>query len=185
MIGYRRAALYLHGLSEADRGWVLRSLADDERTELGRLLRELETMGIPRDQTWVVPALNRPSDSQLDGDTDPRLELIAVLSDVPVGRVFELLNGEPDVVIATVLGCHAWTWNDAFVERMKPMRRPQVLELQSRHWPARLRDAVYAAVLQKYTRLAPQPAIAVPAARGLRGRWRRWLPKSGRRQWLR
>lgn len=187
MIGYRRAALCLHGLSHRDCSWVLQSLPDSERIEIGRLLSELKDMGIPRDRSWLPRQINgarRDSDSAMS--FDPGMELIAALSDAPVGRVTDLLNGEPDVVIAAVLGCHAWEWADAFVEKLKPMRRPQVLELQSAQWPVRLRNAVFTALLQKYLRTEPagtgvQPTRLVRR----RGKAWHWLPMAGKRLWPR
>lgn len=187
MIGYRRAALCLHGLSERDCSWVLQSLPDSERIELDRLLSELKDMGIPRDNSWLPRQINSAHcDYAAANLLDPRMELIAALGGAPVGRMVELLNGEPDVVIAAVLGCHEWEWKDAFVEKLKPMRRPQVLELQSAHWPLRLRNAIFAALLQKFACSEPVRAgvqTAHPGHRG--GKARRWLPITGKRLWQR
>ena len=187
MIGYRRAALCLHGLSERDCSWVLQSLPDSERMELDRLLSELKDMGVPRDRSWLPRHFNGVRhDGSATTRSDPGMELIAALSDAPVGRVVDLLNGEPDVVVAALLGCHAWEWKDAFVEKLKPMRRPQVLELQSAQWPARVRNAIFAALLQKHVR-ADSAATGAPSLRqgGHGGKMRRWLPLVRKRLWPR
>lgn len=185
MIGYRRAALCLHGLSESDRAWVLQSLPDGQRLELTRLLSELQAMGVPRDKSWLphMPGgLNTGKDTRIV--VPPGMELVALLEAVPINRVMVLLEGEPDEVIAILLHCHRWNWRQAVIEALKPMRCAHVMGLQPDAWSARVRDAVLEALLAKYRSIVQQHADGSRAlnGNGSHRRWR-WFPTAGKRAW--
>ena len=52
--GVRQAALTLHAMPASDRSWVLAALPPQDRQQLHALLDELETLGIPADDSLVA-----------------------------------------------------------------------------------------------------------------------------------
>jgi hypothetical protein len=106
---YKRAALCLHGLHETDRSWLLARLSDDQRSQLGTMLQELEKLGIPKERSWVpeVPvAENRASSHQAPLPLSP----IRQLDQAEPSVVKRMLQDEPAPFVAAFLGLHDWSW---------------------------------------------------------------------------
>jgi hypothetical protein len=89
----RLAALTLHGLSVADRQWVLGQLRPVQRAELETLLAELRELGIPSDPGLVEAAVHpQPGEPSLDVpppapiDSTPQI-LADLFRDEPDGLV--------------------------------------------------------------------------------------------------
>lgn len=103
--GYRKAALYLHGLSKADRQWFLGSLPQENKTALETLLEELAELGIPKKSMdlQLLPK-SRPIDNKAMTDT------IQALNATSADTIFALMQGEPPVLTAVLLNCYDWVW---------------------------------------------------------------------------
>jgi hypothetical protein len=118
----RRAALHLHAMQPADRDWLLRNLAPPRRELLEVLLRELVTLGIPRDL--------EPPQAKDAGATQAQAPGLATAADrleqIPAEDVDWLaarLHEEPPEVAALLLSGRQWPWRKALVERLDAARR--------------------------------------------------------------
>lgn len=183
MIGYRRAALRLHGLSDSDRAWILRSLSEGQRVEIGRLLAELKQMGVPKDNSWLPGFVDVLPQGQREMDADdPAMRLVSVLSDASIDRINLLLADEPDVVVAAVLNCHAWKWRKNFTDSLSPSKCVVIDTLQPSKWPSRLRDAILEEVVRKYLGIertnSPRAGNSSGKARAKKVRWFPFARKS-------
>lgn len=92
MDGYRRAALTLHGLGEADRGWLLAQLPPADRARLTGLLEELRGLGMPADPALLSGLAER-------GPQPAAARLRAA----PAKRMQAILAAEPARLAAAVL----------------------------------------------------------------------------------
>jgi hypothetical protein len=113
MDGYRRAALTLHGLSEADRGWMLKQLPAPDQARLGGLLGELRALGMPADPALLAGLAERSA---------APVSASAKLRAAPAQRVHAVLAHEPAALIAALLAIEAWPWREAVLEALPPLR---------------------------------------------------------------
>lgn len=116
----RRAALLLHSMVPADRQWLLDRLAPAQRSTVQALLDELTALGLPGDPELVRGALAEPAPVQPD-DT-------AALRATPGERIAQLLIDEPDRLIARVLRCGPWPWQETVLTHIGASRRRRVVE---------------------------------------------------------
>lgn len=127
---YKKAALRLHSLGEADRCWILERLSAEQRLVLESLLSELIELGIPR------AALDLQgegySTSEEEHDT-PQLEsqafsetALTVVDTAHPSQITALFAGESDVVVATILSVRSWSWYDAVWNQLDSERRQSI-----------------------------------------------------------
>jgi hypothetical protein len=116
--GYRRAALMLSSLGNADRDWILGRLQAEEQTELRVLLEELRGLGLAPSASLVKElALSRPA-------AEPAPASVAVSA----ATAFAVLAREPDWLIALVLRLRPWPWRESFLRLLGTEWRMRVRE---------------------------------------------------------
>jgi len=116
----RRAALLLHSIVPADRQWLLDRLPPAQRSAIQALLDELTALGLPVDSELVRSALAEPAAVPLDDTT--------ALRAASGQRIAQLLVDEPDRLIARVLRCGPWPWQEAVLIHIGASRRRRVVE---------------------------------------------------------
>lgn len=155
MQDYRRVALCLHGLAEADRQWLLGKLAEADRAALRPLLDELVELGLPRDSvelTWGDAAADR------SGSVPAH---ITPLDAASVDAVWRVLQREQPATIALIMEYYPWQWSGAVTKRWGANRQHAVMAARGRRRNAvsqRVRDSVIAAFARAVAdelRLAP------------------------------
>jgi len=91
---HRKAAMHVHCLSDNDKQWVLERLSDDERAVINEHLRALESLSVPKDNTFIATAIEA-----LDEKSEK--ELYEVLNRsvlVDVDKVLDVFEREPSWV---------------------------------------------------------------------------------------
>lgn len=164
----RRAALLLHAMAPADRAWMLAQLPEGARIRLQALLRELVALGIPHDAALLrqVAATRAPAEEPiLDVPRgDPGSDVpFATVAGADAARLAAVLRDEPADLVATLLAVRDWTWRDAFLRQLGPLRARQVTEcLAARRGDARLgkagERALLAAVVRRLRDVPPDAA---------------------------
>lgn len=181
----RRAALLLHAMAPADRDWMLRQLPGDENARLQELLRELAELGIPHDRTLLKQVLAAPGpapapvrEPTLGAQTlayeQPALTPRETLDAANPARLALVLREEPVELVAMLLALQEWSWREAFLRHLGPLRSGQVQErLAAGHTADRAGTAsermLLAAVLRRLSGLPAEPLTpaavrALPAA---------------------
>lgn len=165
----RRAALLLHAMAPVDRDWVLAQLPASGRMRLETLLRELVELGIPNDPALLkqVAAAGMPAaEPTLEGPLDePGAEPpFAAVAAADPARLAVVLRDEPVDLVAMLLAAGDWTWRDAFMRQIGPLRARQVAERLAARWRgcrpgSALEQALLAAVAR---RLRDMPTDAMP-----------------------
>jgi hypothetical protein len=169
----RRAALVLHGLTPADREWVLERLPPSSCEELQPLLDELASLGMPGDPELIRSALQRVADGAQG--VEPAFAVIAHASSE---HVYDILVDEPDRLIAIVMSSSNWPWRDALLSRIDAARAQGIRErMMTLSVAPGLRRAVLQELARRIgegvaTRRAPE-AMPEPATIGLGGLRRR------------
>ncbi len=108
MIGHRRAAVALYGLSEVDRRWILDELPVTDRDSLVQYLDELKDLGFDRSNLQGVSG---------DGFalvTDRDITATDRLRAATAAQMFDILRDEPTSLIAQFLSIHHWPWANDF-----------------------------------------------------------------------
>lgn len=179
MSGLRQAALALHGLAPVDRDWMLSRLPAQRAGELRDLLDELQEIGIPPDPELISHAIAaRPNAA-----TQPSARASRAAS-LSAGQAHELLAGEPDGLVATVLAGGEWSWREGFLAQLPVDRARHVRALASSLsvGPA-LRQAVletFAARAELCSDEVPAPVASISPRRWMKvprewaQRWRAW-----------
>ena len=121
---YKKAALCLHGLHEADRSWLLAQLPDAHRSELSTMLEELETLGIPKEPA-LLPGIDggQTSPSLARSETQVTASYIGELEGADPALIRRALQDESDAVVAALMGMRDWPWRRALLEGWKRSRR--------------------------------------------------------------
>jgi hypothetical protein len=174
----RRCALTLHAITAQDRAWVLQRLTGPRRSELERLLGELDTLGIAPD-----PRLARAA---LGNGAAARVAVPVVAAPLPLpaqaALMAQAMAGEPPRLVAHVLLSRDAALCQAVLALMDAPRRRAVQEqvdsLQSTNTdfkpPRKLSEALALEVERKIAPLREaQQVSAVPAQGGWRSSWRR------------
>lgn len=92
----RRCALALHAVASRDREWLLAQLPAAQCTDLERLVRELQELGIPPEPRTALDALDR-------GATIEASDVAAVLEDEPpalIARALALHGASREAILA-------------------------------------------------------------------------------------
>lgn len=148
-IGVRRAALYIHGVSEQDQRWLLERLSDAERRVLTPLLEELSQLGIPKEGFEISGDVLSGKALQVERkDSEVRPPSISVsgvdrsfvvaevsetdqilfLEETSVSILRRALEDEPIELLACILDFHPWKWRLIFVDHFDANRRFQLRE---------------------------------------------------------
>ncbi|QNB08836.1 hypothetical protein G5S34_20135 [Herbaspirillum frisingense] len=130
-MGVRRAALLLHTLAPADRVDMLAQFDAGQRTMLGKLLDELNTLGIPRDRDLLeqtMASLAVDGGDGENGDTDAA-GLVASLQSASAQDLLRVLADESVELTARLLACAKWRWAADFMAGLDPFKRRQVQAL--------------------------------------------------------
>lgn len=192
----RRAALLLYAMAPADRRWMLEQLPVDAGSELRRLLRELAELGIPCHRALLkqVVAEQPAAEAQQAALEYPDVDGFAALADAiaaagPV-RVAGALRDEPAPVIVMFLLAHDWTWREALLRHLDPLRARAVHAALAdagnaqRGWraPGESQRLLLAAVQRRVPALAQRDPLepAMAPSLPLTGSG----PANPRRQWL-
>lgn len=149
MEGLRRAALALSAVPARDCNWILSRLPAARREQLRPLVTELRTLGLapePDLHQRLRDEEARRAVSALAGG-DERLErAVKRLNDCLPAVVEQLLEGEPDVVVAALAYRFSWRWMDEVLQRLPPERRGRVLRM--RPTLAGMQDTTWQALVQ-------------------------------------
>jgi hypothetical protein len=158
MNGYRKAALALASLGDADRAWMLERLPEPQRARIAPLLDELREMHVPFDRELLKQVAQESPDP-----TD-------------TGALLPVLEQEPDWLIALILRARAWPWRAEFLQRIGVERQISI----QRALPGRLelRPKLVAALLAALeTRAREQPGERWDAPQAApKPSWRARLP---------
>lgn len=120
--GYKRAALSVHGLAEADRQWLLSRLPAAEGEALQHLIGELSSPRMRRLAGWrqvLAGGLraNKPETKQSIKNAEGTIEAASAQ------EVRDLLEQEPDWVIAVILAHRTWPWTIGYLASIEQHRR--------------------------------------------------------------
>ncbi|MBL8515551.1 MAG: hypothetical protein JNM76_01170 [Betaproteobacteria bacterium] len=132
----RHAALIVHALPEAERGWIMGVLADHERQLLSPLLMELVQLGIPADTTLVgsvIAADHRSSSAPIphsSADDPGETQLLRseryALDGTLIKVLARELSGEPTEMIALLLAADDWPWKTELLKKLPATVRVNV-----------------------------------------------------------
>ena len=111
----RKAAMFLHSMTEVDRRWMLARLDPAQRSRLDALLDELRALHFPVDPTLVRESLEPAADA----GAGPRGKGLAGWS---ASQAEDALLLEPDDVVALVLRAGEWPWAPALRARLGSTR---------------------------------------------------------------
>jgi hypothetical protein len=131
----RRAALLLHALPEADRGWLLGQLPGPDRAGLGALLEELSDLGIAADRALLDEVLGGRSPYRAtapEAGAPPAPGPVGDLRRVAPHRMAALLRNEPPGLVGAALALHDWPWRAQVLTALGPVRARQAEELAAR-----------------------------------------------------
>lgn len=161
--GYRKAALVLSGLAEADRAWMLARVEHEERARLSSLIEELSGLGLAAEDAVV---------RELAAEAPPKSQVT-----VDAATALGVLSREPDWLIALVLRARPWPWREELLRLLGTQRRFSVQEAipAGSDVKPKVVEALVAAIERRLEEQAafagqPQPAPEKPA------RPRRLLP---------
>jgi hypothetical protein len=162
MNGLRKAALYLHGLEEADRCWLLDALSDDEREPLQATLAELDAMGVPGGKVWL-PELAEANVMEVHVEQCHSLASETEIIDVAdLSRLTGYFENEPLRIVALVLKLRVWSWQQDYIDKQNAHDRKRLLralQLQASPLKPKVKDAMLST-------LAERLDITKPASEG-------------------
>ncbi|MEJ1357623.1 MAG: hypothetical protein RPU52_11970 [Candidatus Sedimenticola sp. (ex Thyasira tokunagai)] len=118
MSAYKRAALYLHGLSNRDRDWVLSKLPGNDRSKIGEFLESLLHLGIPADRS-LLAEIETLQSSVATGKSDSSSIDFAIIKidQSSLTQISDLLENESPVLVSALLSCREWCWKTVFIDR--------------------------------------------------------------------
>lgn len=129
MNGVRMAALYLHGLEESDRDWLLNSLSTNERYLLNEKLLELTELGIPQGTAWLpeitIDQANKDEESKEKLESQ---DLIDAVNAANHETVFKLLDNLPVELVVLILNLNVWSWRQTYISKQYLKKRKAILQ---------------------------------------------------------
>ncbi|WP_395688940.1 hypothetical protein [Caenimonas koreensis] len=163
----RQCALTLHALNPQDRDWVLSQLAPAHRSQLQRLIAELQTLGIEPDAqlAGVATATSASSKAPAARDYTPQ-QLAAIVS------------GEPASLIALVTREHDAGFVEQLLAGLSPTARNAVAQRRrsasaAASVPPRLAATLRDEIDKRRPTLERAPSHKGRLAQRWRSRWRR------------
>ncbi|ODB85638.1 hypothetical protein A3194_12450 [Candidatus Thiodiazotropha endoloripes] len=129
MNGVRMAALYLHGLEESDRDWLLNSLTSNERILINEKLLELSELGIPVGTAWLPEITMDPTnkEEQPTNEQNNHRE-VEQINDANHDSIFELLDELPVELVVLILNVSIWTWRQAYISTQNKKKRSSIMD---------------------------------------------------------
>lgn len=122
MEAYKKTALKLHSLSDADREWILGKLEAAHREKLSGMLEELSSLGIPRqrdlmktiDESIIDESTHKPpaAPKKEKALPEPVRDLVGAQPEI----LQVILKSEPPAIKAAVLLAYDWPWRQAVLE---------------------------------------------------------------------
>jgi hypothetical protein len=110
----RTTALNLHALSKADREWILNQLSIPDQAEIKLMLKELASLGVPRESSsMVAAAMPEPAKPNVEELSD-----LKRLDTAHAGAIIRVLSPQPNWLIAAVLSLHSWKWRDEVLTQL-------------------------------------------------------------------
>ncbi|MFB9240291.1 hypothetical protein IV454_23930 [Massilia antarctica] len=122
MSGYRRAAVALHGVSPKDRAYILEALPGSDQTALLACLAELDELGFAKDPASLEEALAGAPPAPAVAGLGPTERLARATS----AQMFALLEDEPGVLVAQVLGVQRWVWGEPCLALFPAARQEKI-----------------------------------------------------------
>jgi flagellar motor switch protein FliG len=192
--GYRKAALKLHGMGEADRKWVLQRLQAHERTQISALMRELKELGIKACQLIAEDISAHDARQELLQVSGKGADFVQALDSVcgaSAAELSALLSSEPDNMVTVILSAYPWPWRARLLADYGVEKRQRISRMlpQAPHTRARMRCELIKVLAARLKTLRSQRHSFVdhgaeellskvkqrPAQLALQG-FRRWLP---------
>ncbi|WP_316369626.1 hypothetical protein [Candidatus Thiodiazotropha sp. CDECU1] len=127
MNGLRKAALYLHGLEETDRRWLLNALSDAERERLQTTLAELDEMGVPSGNAWLPELAEAQIMEVPEEESNPLSSEIETIKKAGLSRLMQIIEHEPVKIVAQLLRHRVWPWHQDYIDKQDPLKRKQLL----------------------------------------------------------
>ncbi len=180
MDGYKKTALHLYGLGEADRQWLLEQLPENHQQRLTPMLVELAALGIPREPTLLSGFDGVDIDSAPSVEEEPvaiesdSVRSIVQVDPVVVGRV---LIEESDAVVATVMQAYDWPWIEEVMNDFPLPRKASIVEAISRingSIAVKVSETVLLILAERLATEAEQMASEVLSAPSPKPSARRW-----------
>ncbi|MCU7934018.1 MAG: hypothetical protein KZQ99_03950 [Candidatus Thiodiazotropha sp. (ex Dulcina madagascariensis)] len=145
MFAFRRAALRLYSLTEADKNWLLSKLSKENREKVVYLLHELEEMGIPKNQSWLSSLEKADSVDFTDVKSEKNKKMISTLDKLDPRFVFECLEYENDSIVVAILTYKNWVWKDdllAIIDKQRRKRLRKIIEQASDKIPIIIQNSL-------------------------------------------
>jgi len=147
----RQAALLLHGMTPADRTWLLDQLPLAQQEVLSGLLAELAELGVPADPAFVREAVTELSSPEQTAWAPARA--LDRLEPEQLQQLAESLRHEPPMLTARLLAAGSWPWSAELLAGMDAARRRAIeaglRTLEGARDPGRLSMAVVDAVTRQ------------------------------------
>ncbi|MCU7922534.1 MAG: hypothetical protein KZQ88_07525 [Candidatus Thiodiazotropha sp. (ex Dulcina madagascariensis)] len=129
MFAFRRAALRLYSLAEADKNWLLSKLSKENREKIVYLLHELEEMGIPKNQSWLSSLEKADRVDFIDTKSEKNTEMLSTLDRLDPRFVYEYLEYENDSIVTAILTYKNWAWKEDLLAIMDKQRRKRLRKI--------------------------------------------------------
>lgn len=123
---------------------MLRQLPDARASELRDMLKELESMGIPKDPEFV-PDANVAARHAEEDTQDAFSHLIRRINQAEADDIAFVLEAEPDCFIAAVMAAQTWAWRERVLAGLARERRERISALIRKYTerlPHRLKSSV-------------------------------------------
>jgi hypothetical protein len=120
--GYKRAALSIYGLADADRQWLLSRLPAAEGEALQNLIGEISSRGLQRISGWrqLIAGGLRANKS---GTTQSAAHGEGAIEAASAQEIRDALEQEPDWVIAVIMAHRTWPWTAEYLTAIEQHRR--------------------------------------------------------------
>ena len=141
----KRTALYLHGLEQEDRAWILKQLPVEQSLLLVHLIDELKELGLPRGNFSygdISGATKASTEERLDTarhirrldniEVQDLAALVKYIENASMAVLYDVFSKEPLEIISMVLRMRSWSWHVEFVEQFDASRRFQLREVLQR-----------------------------------------------------
>ncbi|MEW8229334.1 MAG: hypothetical protein AB2745_03350 [Candidatus Thiodiazotropha endolucinida] len=126
MNGLRKAALYLHGLEETDRRWLLDALSDEERERMHASLAELDEMGVPSGSAWLPELAEAHLVEVREEEVTHHSSEIETIEKADLSRLTRFFKHEPERIVALLLNHRVWSWHQSYMDKQSPKKRERL-----------------------------------------------------------
>ena len=167
--GLRRASLALHGLSSADRQWMIERLPVQKRADLQQLLHELTALGIPADRRLArlaveaLPHQAVPTDSTSPAARRAESPALVPLRLERTADVARILATESAEFAARCLQLGSATWRQGVIAHLPQALAEQVREMtegtEPPACPAHLARALLEVLERAMAKCEPQSEV--------------------------